>query len=843
MILLVATSLVVPIAAASTATASTSSAPSGMVGVPADQITATHGDASAWDVYSSAHADTLEIEIGTTSSGDPLLRASDDVNHDGRTLAIDATTLVDAIGYRPEKAVGEHSSGDRWTDEIAYSDGYALIEVEKFSTNDIRFTGTVTAHVSRAADGSQLTYQIDNSSGVDTISAELIGHQSTASETITGTTSAGSSESVSLIGETTQSAEISAKVDDGSVSYGETFGIGGSSDYRPQTVTKTYQTGLLSVNELEITFGSSGYDGYANIYINGQKVGSPKFLDGSTVTRTVSFSEIETPSKEMNVTYEYDPDRNNYMSGVDITNVIYRSPNPTQVDVSSSSDSVTLTDESPSSIALADQSDTLSFSADNGPVEWTLDYTATGTTKDAAVSLNGQQSQTISSLGDGERTSVDLDPSALQDGKNTLTLHTGSANGIATDVGLEYSHVATANQTVDYRGETWSETYNISRKWDSATQDASVTIPFASDRVVGIRDVEYRVNGGSWQPLESYQLDGTTLTAELGSLAEGDTVGVRATGSKVDVSGGSIEVLEPTTEGDTLNSKVKITDHSDSFAIDVGGTVAGNWIHDTYNESWTAPETSVTVGADGAQTIHIPGASAGSTTRVRTLPLEAAPNTGSATLEILETTSEDQEMRFSVDPSRAASSVTYKYHDTVSGEKYYLYSDTHDVVRDSDTAQSPVSLTDDGYSETLAILLDSGSDSSSSSGGGGGVGGGGPVSTATSTAGGVSPTIILVVATAAVGGLALLARRTGLPVWIAGVGAVLVGVFGLETISPGTISDGLSSAIVMLSSRVGRVMPAVTLIVVGLGAYMVVRWWQGRTGPDTRVTFKLGDNK
>lgn len=56
----------------------------------------------------------------------------------------------------------------------------------------------------------------------------------------------------------------------------------------------------------------------------------------------------------------------------------------------------------------------------------------------------------------------------------------------------------------------------------------------------------------------------------------------------------------------------EIVDYSESFGIDVGGTSEGNWIHKTANESWTAPETYVTVTSSGGQTIHAPAASAGS---------------------------------------------------------------------------------------------------------------------------------------------------------------------------------------------------------------------------------------
>lgn len=264
-----------------------------------------------------------------------------------------------------------------------------------------------------------------------------------------------------------------------------------------------------------------------------------------------------------------------------------------------------------------------------------------------------------------------------------------------------------------------------------------MTIPFSSSRVVAIRDIEYRRNGGSWQSVDSYQLDGTTLDAQLGDVSEGDEIAVRANGSKVDVDGGAIDVVSPTVEGNTLDTTVEITSHSDSFGIDVGGTSEANWLHKTANESWTAAETYTTITASGSQTIRAPGASSGATMNVRTTPLEVSPNAGELDVAVKESSNQ---MTFSVDPSSSVSEVEYRYHDTISGETYYLYSETHEVVRDSDTAQSPVTLSTSSFEETLSILLDSGSSSSTSTGGGGG----GAIATAGSTAA-ANPLLTLVV--------------------------------------------------------------------------------------------------
>jgi len=159
-------------------------------------------------------------------------------------------------------------------------------------------------------------------------------------------------------------------------------------------------------------------------------------------------------------------------------------------------------------------------------------------------------------------------------------------------------------------------------------------------------------------------------------------------------------------------------------------------------------------------------------------------------------------------------------------------------VRDSDTAQSPVTLSTSSFEETLSILLDSGSSSSTSTGGGGG----GAIATAGSTAA-ANPLLTLVVGVIALAGTALVAARTSIDTRVvAGVG-FLVLVLGLETISPGTITEGVRSVLVMLGSGAGPVMPLVILITVSAGAYSVIKWIQGRSGPDTSVTFQLSGGK
>ena len=78
------------------------------------------------------------------ADGEFVLTLSDDRGHAGREVAVDAATLEDATGTKPEMTYGLHESGDEWTSEISYENGYAVFEVPTFSSNTVPFTGGVS---------------------------------------------------------------------------------------------------------------------------------------------------------------------------------------------------------------------------------------------------------------------------------------------------------------------------------------------------------------------------------------------------------------------------------------------------------------------------------------------------------------------------------------------------------------------------------------------------------------------------------------------------------------------------------------------------------------------------
>ncbi len=848
-VLAVALSMVAPIAAASTATATSSGPPSGMVGVPSGNVgppdhakgngpnakqlpsnIPTH--AAAWDVMSNKHAGTLEVTVDATSDGDLVLQASDDINHAGRTIAVDAQTLAQAVGHRPSTAHGLHSSGESWVDEIEYEDGYAKFSPPKFSTNTITFDGTVTLSGTDVANGTAWTYELQDASGVDDGQINLTGVNRTNAASLNETVYSSRDVTVDVGGSQSPTADLWVNasrarysmehVDDQSGVKTKTF------DNPPETIENV-------TADLENLHSSDS--GTVNLSIkaaNGTVIWSKNPSISPESTKTVEYSPNLDVSGEENITLYND--KFAFARVHDFTAI---SSAPGTVTVESGTDSASFGEAdygTTKNYDLGTGSNALNVTANDGEIDVGLEWTESVETTDPKVTINGEPAGSVSgTLSAGQTETIDLDTSLLKDGNNTVTVETGSVNSLMSWTDFSLNHSAAVNQSVSYEAEAWSERYNVSRTWDSATTDASVTIPFASSRVVAVRSVEYRVNGGSWSSLETYSMDGTTLTAQLGDVSEGDTIDVRANGTKVRVENGAITVLDPTVAGNSLDTAVEITNHSSSFGIGVGGTSEGKWVHKTANESWTAPETFVTIDASGGQTIRAPGASAGSTMNVRTVPLEVTPDAGQLNLTLKESS---KELTFDVEPTSSVSEVTYRYHDTISGERYVLYSETHGVARDSEIAQSPVSLLGGSYTETLSIILDSGSSSSSGTSGGGGFGGAiGPTSSA-------NPLLVLVIGVAAIAGTAYVARRTGVPMSVVGGTGLLVAILGIETISPGTISDGVRSAIVLLSSQLGPVMPLIALILVGTGAYMAVRWWQGRTGPDTQVTLQLnGGNK
>lgn len=358
-----------------------------------------------------------------------------------------------------------------------------------------------------------------------------------------------------------------------------------------------------------------------------------------------------------------------------------------------------------------------SLSLTDGAAQVSLKWTETTETVDPSVTINSTDgTQTVDyagTLADGQTANLssDVDPSLIG---GTVSLEIGvseSYSGPTGQVGLDYSHTAASNQTVEYGSEAWSERYNVSRTWVDDRSDASLTIPFASSRVVAIRDLEMRTNGSSWSAVSSsdYSLSGTTLEVDLGAVSADETTTVRANGTKVNVQNGEIDVLDPTIERNTLETRFEVVDRSSSFGIDVSGTYNGDRIHRLTNSSWEANESAL-VRASGEQILEMPDAPAGGSATVEWSPMTVTPQTGDARVSV---SGPDTEPTIEVSQGDVEDDVVeFTFLDAADGKTYELYSQTHGVVRDSGTASSPLTLTDDDSAETLQFLLEESGSSS-----------------------------------------------------------------------------------------------------------------------------------
>jgi len=342
------------------------------------------------------------------------------------------------------------------------------------------------------------------------------------------------------------------------------------------------------------------------------------------------------------------------------------------------------------------------------------------------VVLNGDSYVHEGTLADGETVSITASNSSLVEGENVLNVTVGdgslSSDAPSPSVGLKYTHTASDAQTVDYSATKWQESYNVSKTFGSARESASLSVPFDGS-VVEVTNVEIRRGGsGSWSTIDSanYEFDGTSLTVDVGAVDGGEQVEVRATGWKVQVVGGSVDVVEPTVLGDKLNTLIEVTNHTDEFRIVTSGST--DRVPFAASESWTTPKDYAAV-ENGKTSLHLPAAGEGSTARVRASSIAVEPS-GGIEVQIVD----DGEPRFSLRPGDTAGSdrVEVEWFGGVQGETYKLQSITQDrEVVNAEQDGSSVVLATGGEAQTYVIDEKDSSPSAAVGVGGGGDGGGG----------------------------------------------------------------------------------------------------------------------
>jgi len=733
LVVLLVVSVLAPFAAPA---AASTAAPSGMTTVPDSNITTDVPDGESVPLDASdlhgriladQYASSLEVVITTPEHADEVMQSGDanvigsgDVavvvrdseHHSGRDIAVDASILKQTLGYSPTMLYGTHSSGETWRSPATYTDGYLQFHIERFSSNAVTFSGSVSVTGTYGPDSS-VQYNLSELDSASDPVVNLTGALNAENETVSGS----GSSSISIGGNVKPVAQSGSGdptltlESAGNALLSKTPNTQSDSVFVAHSLSSGSEMTDVSV-ELENRADQSET---ATIYYSYDDTGGDAD-DIKLGEKTVGSFYIET------FTSSFNPDDTDLSNGG-----IYVSSTTTDMKVrdtqiggtdpefTTSINGQTFNVNAPAgspvtkSVDLPAGTSELSITGASAGASWSLAHRERTQTSDASVGLNtedgGAWANQTGVLSDGETASLSINKSALQTGTNTLEVGVGdgslSADAPTPKVKLNYTHDAAAEKSVDYAAEQWSERYNVSHTYASDREDASLTVPFASD-VTEIREVEKRVGGNSWEtvPTSSYTLDDTTMTVDLGSVPENTTVDVRAVGGTVEAVNMSINVLEPTAPGDRLNSRIEVTSASSNARINTGS----ERVTYAYNESWSGADDSALFAA-GDQTLRLDGAATGSTFRASTIPVEVNPVSGDVAVSVED--AKTIEPTFVVEPgSVTGDEVDYTYLNAQDEKPYILYSVTDSVVHDSGTASSPITLTDDDSPETLQFQLD-----------------------------------------------------------------------------------------------------------------------------------------
>ena len=834
--------------------ASAAAVPSGMVTIPDANVSEdvpVGSDAPInesrleGNVMASEHAESLQV-VATTperaedylengsvagSSGSLTLVLKDDTHSQGRRVAIGAEAVRDAIGYTPRRVYGTHEDGTKWSRPVEYDAGMLVFEVPHFSSNSISFSGTVSATGSYT-DGSTISYDVDSLDSVSNFSINVTGETATETDTeslsgksgqisVAGTTEpvgpSGSGDPVITASATTGSVSEASDSQVDSYSFSNvpeaismaTLGVGQdtSADDSSETATIWVDVDGNRVASREITI-ASGND-YDTWDITG--IDEPV---SSSVTVGVSASGTDTSDSEVFLSTKYQQ----YLENAPPSSFTISSSSGQSESISGYSAG----DDTNVTLDLPTGDHTVSTDATTGVWSMTANYTERVETVDPTVSVNGHETGVSGTLTDGDTAQLTTNDSWIESGSNSVTISVGdgslSSDAPSPVVSMDYQHDAQDKQSVEFDGEKWSESYNVSKTFASDRSSATLTIPFEGN-VVGIHSIEKQVNGGGWSsvPQDSYSLNGTTLTVDLGSVDGGDTVGVRTTGRRVNVIDGSITVLKPTVKGERLDTKFRVESWSSDAHISVGATPDSRRVHYLYKESWSNSDPYSTITSEGYNFVYLPGASTGLEARISTIPVSANPKSGEVRLSVDEPRT--QEPQFSVRPGETdGDTVEFTHADAADSTHYVLKSKTNDVVRDDGTAASPLTLEDDDSAETLIFEKDPVSSD------GGAVG---PVDVGDSGDPLSSPSVVVIAWGLLTAGFYVLQRRVG------GPSGVRVPVVGSVPFPGGLITavGSVGSALLIVEFYSGRVSTALASVIesigpiAGIAGVGIVVWW------------------
>jgi hypothetical protein len=440
-------------------------------------------------------------------------------------------------------------------------------------------------------------------------------------------------------------------------------------------------------------------------------------------------------------------------------------------------------------------------------------------TQNPEVTVNGHTVGYDGTLAAGATTDLNVSDAWVENGTNNVSVAVSTvADGPPGLVGLDYSHRALEERGVVYSATVWSETYDVSRTYVSDVDDATLRVPWASDRVVAVRSVTATVNGTEVSP--TYASENGTLEVSVGQVSEGATVNVTATGSKVQVQNGAIRVVNATESGLSLDSRVEVTSVTDAgnFSLEVGGTDEGHLLHHSSDETWSETSSYLTVSPDGSQTLHLEGAAEGGRFSVATTAVEVRPTGADVEAIVLDPAEPRFRLREAAG-SPEADEVEILYYDTTSGQEYELYSETSEHGVATDVAESPVEFLVDGGDETYSIRL---YDSPSATGDGAAVAVG-----AEGSSSGLAPAAVVLGAGVAIVGAVLVGRRFGVDgtrgTLLLGAVALVVAAIGAEAVTRGSVVALVVEAFLdpLVDSQIGVVAGAIGLL---LGVWAVNDW-------------------
>jgi hypothetical protein len=861
------------------------------VGGPPSHVPTT---ASAWSAKASEHAGALEVTIGSVDSQIALV-FTDSQNHDGRRVAVDASTLADAVGEKPELAYITHENGTQYEVPITYESGDAILEIDRFSSNTVTFSGEISITGADATSGSQYQYDVANLDAVGDYSINVTGSTASAWNNVSAAgVGLSSSQSISPDGnmapvgpgangdpviEVTANAgtDVYNPVDDegDGATDGSTYFVGDtgsdvaiSSEVQVQP-TKTGRLSQVEVNTNPVSGSDYGasvdvylvQEGTDSTYGEGTQIATwdPDWTSGY---QTISIDSPPTVEQGTTYTLEFVTTSSDGDGSGDFINIVrddsasaewmtnnafggssVQSYGDTRLSIETSVEGLSVTEDGSSNsvsfgtmqggetvskeLPVSTSTTSLSWSGSGGgTIDYTLKLRERTQTVDPTVEVNGNTVSHSGALADGETVSLSTDTAWVREGTNQVNISAADPGGTAPtpQLGLEYRHTIEDKKSVDYSGSTWSETYNISKTYASDRTGAQLMIPFASDRVIGIRSVEKRVGGGSWQTVGESErtLIGSEITVDLGDVSAGETVEVRATGTKVRVDGGEIRVVEPTMLGEELDTKIALEQLGPDTEIYVNGTGRSDELHYTHSESWSNPQAYARFRTDGSQALRFPNAAESDQARISTLDMDVAPSNGHADIRLVDAGDEPE---FQVRNSTDTDQIAFTYRATSSGHTYQLFSLDSELERDTAEASSPVTLISPGVPETLAIY-DLGQTSGS---------GDPPIGpTSSGTAFGQNAAFIIGAAVAGLIALFLVSRRFGGDTISSGtlfvVGAVVIVVVALQVLAPNILADYLGRAL-------ESAFPLLLLAGAGLGIV-----WLRQRGDDTSIIIQ-GQNK